>query len=145
MAFIIDKTAILLLHFITYYLFKLSTQISAGECCSKSNTLWWPNQKLRLRQPPRLITCQEHPALNSDQKTSTTLLFNNYNPTILQYDSAASAVVSVANQKNVFELSASAWLRFYRYTDKMAAVKCVKCTSLHTQRFCHYDGTIWVL
>ena len=31
-----------------------------------------------------LVSCQKHPALNSEQKTSTTLLFNSYNPTILQ-------------------------------------------------------------
>ena len=93
--------------------------------------------ELQSRQPRGLITRQKHPALSSEHKTSMALLFN-YNPTILQYGSAAGAVVSVAILKKKSELSASAWLRFFRYVDKMAAVECVKCTLLHTQRFCCY-------
>ena len=38
-------------------------------------------------------------------------------------------------KKKWSELSASAWLHFFRYVDKMAAVECVKCALLHTQRF----------
>ena len=53
-------------------------------------------QKLPSQQPPRFINCQKHPALNGEQKTSTTLLFNNYSPKILQYGSAAGTVISVA-------------------------------------------------
>ena len=81
---------------VVHYLHLLSTQISAGECCSKSSTPWCTYRKLWSQQPPRLVTRQKHPALNGEQKTSTTLLFNNYSPTILQYGSAAGAVVSVA-------------------------------------------------
>ena len=79
----------------------LSTQISAGECCSKSNTPWCTNRKLQSWQLPRLVTCQKHPAFNGEQKTSMTLLFNNYSPTILQYGSAAGIVVSVAIKKKI--------------------------------------------
>ena len=61
---------------VVHYPHLLSTQISASECC--------PYRKLRLRQPPRLINRQKHPALNGEQKTSTTSPFNTYNPTILQ-------------------------------------------------------------
>ena len=68
----------------------------SSECCSKSNTLWCPYRKLRSWQPPRLVMRQKNPALNGEQKTSTALHFNKYNPTILQYGSAAGAVVSVA-------------------------------------------------
>ena len=81
--------------FHVHYPHLLSTQISAGECCSKCNTLWCPYRKLCSRQLPRLVTRQKHPTLNSEQKTSTTLIFTNYNPTILQYGSAADTVVSV--------------------------------------------------
>ena len=67
---------------VVHYPHLISTQISAGECCSKSNTPWFPYRKLRSWQPPRLVTRQKHPSLNGEQKKSTTLLFNSYNPTI---------------------------------------------------------------
>ena len=98
--------------YVVHYPHSLSTQISAGECCSKSNTLWFTYRKLRWRQPPQLVTRPKNPALNGEQKTSTALLFNNYNPTILQYVSAAGAVVSVAIKKNKIRAESSAWLHY---------------------------------
>ena len=120
---------------VVHYLHLLSTQISADECCSKYNTLWCPYRKLLSRQKHK----QKHPTLNGEQKTSTTLLFNNYNPTTLQYGSTAGAVVSIFKKNS--ELSSTAWLCFFHYVDKMAAVECVKCTSLHTQVFAFMRAT----
>ena len=72
---------------VVHYLHLLSTQISAGECCSKFYIPWCTYWKLRSRQLPRLVTRQKHHALNGQQKTSTTLLFNNYNPTSARFGS----------------------------------------------------------
>ena len=127
---------------VVHYPHLISTQISAGECCSKSNTPCWTYWKLWSWQPLRLVTCQKHPTLNGEQKTSTALLFNSYNPTVLQC-CRRCCLCSYLNKES--ELSAAGWLRFFRYVDKMAAVECVKCTSLHTQSFCRYEGNIRVL
>ena len=55
---------------------------------------------------------------------------------LLQYGSINTANVE---KTFFFELSGSAWLRLFRYVDKMAAVEYEKCASIHTQLFDRFE------
>ena len=55
---------------------------------------------------------------SGEQKTSTTLLFNNYNPAI--WLRCRRCRLGSHLKRKLSKLSASAWLRFFHFVDKMA-------------------------